>query len=657
MTVLRISGLLWRRGGARQWTVLAMSAAGVLAATTLALLALSVSPALGARGDRVAWRTPMAAADPDAATAVQRTMTDAYRGREITRVELAPTGRGTVPLPPGVDAVPGPGEVVVSPALADLLASEPAAALGDRLPGTIVGQVGPEGRAIDADLVAVVGRAEGEIAVDGTPIVGYDASGETDVIADYRVMAQIAAVLLVVPTLLLVGALARLTAAQREQRLAGLRLVGATPGLVVAVTALETALAALAGAVGGVALYAAVLPAAARIELGGSDFAVADLWLGAGALAAAVVLVPLLAAGSATVALRKVVIGPLGVSSRVGGRRPRLVRLLVVPVAWLALTVSAAQLGHGGSVVPVLLGLGAVIGTLAVVGPLLTWLVGAALAHLGRRPGPVLAGRRITDDARGTYRAVSGMVMAGLIAGFLFGVIPTVRAVSDSVEHLDEATDLYLSVAGPADGEAVRAVERAVAEAVPGTEVAGWSSSEGEEVVTRGTVVAEAGTDVEVVRTAILAADPTAGVSSLADIDAEARLMVEDLGRASVVMSLAALGLATVATAIGSTASILDQRVTLTRLRLAGTSLEVLQRARRWQAMVPLGLASIGAMASGAGAAQLLMVAAAAEEQPVVGPDVVPMAGLGLAALAAGAVAVALTRPVLVAATRDAPRE
>ena len=129
------------------------------------------------------------------------------------------------------------------------------------------------------------------------------------------------------------------------------------------------------------------------------------------------------------------------------------------------------------------------------------------------------------------------------------------------------------------------------------------------------------------------------------------------MGRASVVMSLAALALATVATAIGSTASILDQRVTLARLRLAGTSLAVLQRARRWQAVVPLGLASIGAMASGAVAAQILMVAVGAREQQVVGPDIVPMVGLGLAALAAGAVAVAVTRPVLVAATRDRPRE
>jgi hypothetical protein len=314
-------------------------------------------------------------------------------------------------------------------------------------------------------------------------------------------------------------------------------------------------------------------------------------------------------------------------------------------------------MGRGGSVAPVLLGLGAVIATLAVVGPWLTWVVGVLMAGLGRRPGPVLAGRRITDDARGTYRTVSGMVLAGLIAGFLFGVIPTIQNVADSVEHLDEATDLYLHVDGPSDGGRAVAVEQAVAAAAPGTEVEAWATSEGAHPVSTGTVVAEVGTDVEVLRTAILGADPTADVSSYADLDAEASLLVDDMGRASVVMSLAALALATVATAIGSTASILDQRVTLARLRLAGTSLAVLQRARRWQAVVPLGLASIGAMASGAFAAQILMVAVGAREQQVVGPDVAPMVGLGLAALAAGAVAVGLTRPVLAAATRATPRE
>lgn len=643
MTVLRIAGLLGRRGGGRQWAVLALTTIGVLAATTLALLALSVSPGLGTRGDRTAWRQPTPAADPATATVLQRTWTDAFRGREITVVELAATGTGTPPVPPGLPAVPGPGEVVLSPALAALVASEPAAALGDRYPGTVVGEVGPAGRAIADDLVAVVGRTPAELGPDAVPVAAFASAGRDPDLQDHQVMAQLAAVLLVVPTVLLVGALARLTAAQREQRLAALRLVGATPGLVVAVTALETAVAALAGAVGGAGLYHLLLPVAARVELAGAPFSTTDLRLGGAAVLATVAVVPLLAAASATVALRTVVIGPLGVRRRVAGRRPRVVRLLVVPVAWVALVVTSASMGDGGSVAPVLLGLGAVIATLAVVGPWLTWVVGALMARLGRRPGPVLAGRRITDDARGTYRTVSGMVLAGLIAGFLFGVVPTIRAVATSVEDLDEATDLSVSL----DADATAAVERATGPV--------WWERDGD--LAFGTIVVEAGTDPEVVRTAVLAADPSADVSSYADLDARASLLVDDMSRASAIMALAALALATVATAIGSTASILDQRVTLARLRLAGTSVALLQRARRWQAVVPLGLASIGAMVSGAVAAQILMVAVGAREEQVVGPDIAPMVALGLAALAAGAGAVAVTRPVLVAATRATPRE
>lgn len=670
-TTLRIAGLLASRGGARQWTVLGLTAAGIMAATALALLALSVSPALGARGDRVAWRTPTAAA-PATATAVQRTTEEAFRGHTIVLVELAPTGHGAPPVPPGLDAFPAPGELVVSPGVADLLAAEPRAALADRYPGTVVGTIGPAGRAIDDDLTVVAGRAEGTIPVPaedgsaedgaadagfggaraaGVPIVGFATRGADARLDDYRVMSQIAAALLVVPTILLVGALARLTAAQREQRLAGLRLAGATPGLVVAVTALETALAAAVGALGGVAAYLVVLPRAARIPLAGDGFAAADIRLGAAVLLATVVVVPVLAAGSATVALRKVVIGPLGVTRRTLPRRPRVVRLLVVPVAWVALVAAAGSLGRGGSVVPVLLGVGAVIGTLAVVGPWLAWVVGALMARLARRPAAVLAGRRITDDARGTYRTVSGMVLAGLIAGFLFGVLPTIRHVGEAVDLLGEATDISVSEV-PADQ--VDAVTAAVTAA--GGEVTWDTPSEGDEPAW-GTATAPEGVDVEVVRTAVRTTAPEAYLSAPADHDGEATLLVDDMTRASVVMALAALGLATVATAIGSTASILDQRVTLARLRLAGTPLAVLQRARRWQAVVPLGLASIGAMASGAVAAQVLMVAVGAREEQVVGPDVGPMAALALAALAAGAAAVAVTRPVLVAASRATPRE
>jgi hypothetical protein len=381
----------------------------------------------------------------------------------------------------------------------------------------------------------------------------------------YRDLCSVAAVLLAVPAVLLVGSAARLTAARRDQRLAALRLAGASPGSVVAMTAAETALAATAGAVVGVAGYAAALPAAARIELGGAAWEPGDLWLGAGGLATAVVVVAVLAAASSSVALRKVVISPLGVRHRVGRRRPRLVRFAGFGTSWLAFAVAARAMREGGGLAPVLVGFGAVIGGVSLVGPWFAWALGAGLARLARRPATLLAGRRIADDPRGAYRTVSGIVLGGLVAGFLFGVMPTIDSAVGS--------------------------------------------------------------------------------------DASERLLLEDLRRASVVVAAIALLLATTAATIGAAASILDQRQALRCLRLAGTPTSVLQRARSWQTAVPLVAATSAAVGCGVAVGLSLLVAFGAPPARVVGPELLPLGLLVLAALGGGLGSAALTRPVLLAVT------
>lgn len=404
--------------------------------------------------------------------------------------------------------------------------------------------------------------------------------------------------------------------------------------------------------------YLAVLPFAARIPFAGAAFSVGDLRLGAASLAAAGAAVPVVAAASAVLALRKVVIGPLGVSRRVTGRWPRLVRLLSVPVAWAVLLAAASSMRDGGGPLGALVGLGAVIGTLAVVGPWVTWVIGAVLTGVSRGPAMLLAGRRITDDPRGTYRTISGMVLAGLIAGFLFAIIPTMShedALERSAGAARQAT--YYAYGSSADAKA-DAIEVAVVAAEPRVTIerdTGDAPGSGRHL--SGTIRLGEGVDLDRVRTAVAGADPEADLSSPDDIRGETRGLLDDLSRASVVMSLAALAMAAASTAIGSVSSIFDQRTTLARLRLAGTPISTLQRARRWQAVVPLGAASAGAIASGAAAGLTMMAAFGAEDELVVAPDVGRTALLGLAAVVAGLGAVALTRPVLVAASRGTPRE
>lgn len=686
MTVVRLAGLLWRRGGARQRATLALTAAGVLASTVLALLVISVLPALGHRQDRTAWRIPAPARDRSSAPALQRTSEDSYRDLVIERVDLAPSGAAAsssaLPIPPGLAEFPGEGEVYVSPAMAELLRSAPPGELAGRYPGALAGTIGPEGIAHADELVVVVGRSPGALdrlpqgapgvaAALGTvvPIDRFATSaaqvsglGDLSRAADaetYRVLAQMAAVLLVVPTVLLIGAAARLTAAQRSQRLAALRLAGATPGTVIALTALEIAGAALVGVLAGIAAYLVVLPLAARIPLAGGCFAVADLRLAAGSLAAVAVVVPVLAVVTAVLALRTVVGGPLHATRRSRPRRPRAVRLLVVPVAWAAFVVAATSMRDGGSSVGVLVGLGAVIVTLAVIGPWLTWLIGAVMGRAARGPSTLIAARRITDDPKAAYRTVSGMVLAGLIAGFLFGVLPTIDSVSLPE---DRETALYLSVP-PGDAAAVAAALDGFGGATswwddpdddPDLAVPGGSVPP--LVGRNGTVVVEGTGDIERARTAVLAASPDAEVSSPFDLASE-RVLLADLGRASTVLSLASLLMATAAAGIGGAAAILDQRLTLARLRLVGTPTDVLQRARRWQTLVPLVLASGGAMAFGAVAGLVMLGAFGVSDERIVAPDTTSMALLGGAAVVAGLGVVAATRPLLVAVSRSTPRD
>ena len=684
--VPRLAVLFWRRGGARQRATLALTAAGVATSVVLALLALSVSPALADRADRIAWRDPaqnVAGTRATADGALQRTTDDQVGGLPVSRIDLAPTGSAAAPVPPGLDRFPAPGEVFASPALAARLAAAPAAELADRYPGRLAGTIGAEALAHEDELVVVIGHAAGAlvptvavaaddlaagaspVAVsavakgDVVPIGGFVRYGTDDDLATYRVLAQMAAVLLVIPTLLLVGAAARLTAAQREQRLAALRLAGATPGAVVGLTALEILLAAAVGTAVGVVGYLLALPVAASVPLAGGRFSPSDLRLGLGALSAVALVVPLAAAGSAVVALRKVVVGPLGVTRRQRPRRPSLARFLVVPVAWLAFGTSALSMRDGGSSFGALLGLGAVIATLAVTGPWVTWTIGWLLSRLARRPATLIAGRRIGDDPKGAYRTVSGMVLAGLIAGFLFAVLPTLRSAELSGREAG-----YLSVT--IRPERLTAVREAVTAADPTTSL-GFEDPSGRpraEPTSGGTgaaapldaaVVVRDLDRVDAVRTAIADADPSATVGS-ADQDGFVTQFLDDLGRASVVMALASLLMATAATAIGGASSILDQRVTLGRLRLVGTPVEVLQRARRWQTLIPLLTASTGAMAFGAVAGLVMMLAFGVGSARIRPPDGASMAALSAASLVAGTAVVALTRPLLVRVSRALPR-
>src|SRR5690606_24652603 len=102
----------------------------------------------------------------------------------------------------------------------------------------------------DGELVAIVGHAAP--VADAVPVAGFDRPPGATYLDGYRQLTYVAVALLLFPVLGLLGSAARLTAARRAERLATLRLLGASTREVAVVAVTEVTLVATAAAVVGI---------------------------------------------------------------------------------------------------------------------------------------------------------------------------------------------------------------------------------------------------------------------------------------------------------------------------------------------------------------------------------------------------------------------
>ncbi|WP_214403302.1 FtsX-like permease family protein [Pseudonocardia lacus] len=586
---------LLRLGGRRAWTAAGLMGAGVAVGTLLLAVAVGALHGWDARESRTGWRPaaqgPETTDVPASAVALVRTTSDRVAGQPLQVVDVAAVGTGTGPadVPPGLPHVPAPGELWVSPALAELLRELPADRLADRFGGVApTGTIAAEGLRDPAELVAVRGAAAplpGGAALDsfaGSPL-------QLDEIEVYRQLTVVAVVLMGVPAVGLLGAAARLSAARRVRRLAALRLLGAGTGQVTVVAVAEVAVVATAAAVAGAAAQWALAPALAAIELGGSGWYADDLRPSPVALLVVVAAVALLATLAAVGGTRQVVVGPLGVAKRDRPGGARLVRLLGVVAAVAVFAAANAVMRTGSPDVAGLVfggGMLALFGAASLVGPLVVRLCGRAMARSARTPAVLLAGRRLLDDPKGAFRPLAGLTLAVFVAGFL---APLTATVSGTLA----ADDVALRM-DPRDGRPA-VVAEAVQRRLADQELAAEVTTTRSEVA----VVPGPGVDRDRVRTALAPLAPGSSLLTEAERDGQGSVLVGDLVRGALVVLSGTFVLA--ATSAGTTAAarVLDQRDTLRRLRLAGTPLAVLDAARRIETVRPLLVNAAIALALG----------------------------------------------------------
>jgi hypothetical protein len=464
-------------GGRSGWVRAGLTALGVGLGVALLLVAVSVPAAMQARNARQAAQDDVLSLPtppPKSDTTILIAYADTeYHGVAIRGRFLQPDGAHP-PVPPGLSALPAPGQMVVSPALARLLASPDGALLRERLNYPIVGTVGKAGLSGPADLDFYVGSDT--LQADTGPVVRLAAFGSTAPAEGLDPILKVIAVLIVVALLVPVGmfvaAAIRFGSEARDRRLAGVRLLGADARMARRIAAGEALGSSLAGLVVGAAFFLIGRSLVDKIQLFGLSAFPSDIRpdpvltvLLVGAVPAASVAVTLFS-------LRRVVIEPLGVARRAGDSRRRLWWRLLPPLAGVAvlLPMRGPAARGAGQVNTTQVATGMIL-ILVGIAALLPWLVQAAVRRI--RGGPVawqLAVRRLQLDSSTSARAVMGIAVAVAGAIGLQTVFASAEARYVAHTHADPSRADAMTTLGIDGGwSAVLATDSRVL-ATPGVE-------------------------------------------------------------------------------------------------------------------------------------------------------------------------------------------
>ncbi|MEO3818826.1 ABC transporter permease [Plantactinospora sp. B24E8] len=440
-----------------------MTAVGVGLGVALLLTSSSISTMLDGRSERTAARDDQffggGQPPPGDQTLLVTSADTAYRGIQIRGRLLQPDGTHP-PVPPGLTRLPGAGEMVVSPALADLLASPEGTLLRPRLDHPVVGTIADPGLSGPSDYAYYLGTDQLR-AGGGTVRIDHFGSESTSEGLDpvLLLLVLIIFVVLLLPIGVFIAAAVRFGGEARDRRLAALRLVGADAVTTRRVAAGEALVGALFGLLAGAVFFLVGRQLVELVTLQGISVFASDVKPSPVLAILIALAVPAVAVAVAQLALRRIVVEPLGVVRRSAARRRRLWWRLVLPVVGALLLAPLLggidQTSGAFNQVQVIIG---VMLLLIGVAALLPWVVEAVVRRL--RGGTVswqLAIRRLQLDTESSARMVGGVAVAvagGIALQMLFAGVQHnyVQSTGQDVSRAQAMVLVHDNLAGAALG-------------------------------------------------------------------------------------------------------------------------------------------------------------------------------------------------------------
>ncbi|KOV91614.1 membrane protein [Streptomyces sp. NRRL B-1140] len=409
-------------GGREGWTRALLTAVGVGLGVALLLLTTAIPNALAerdrreeARSDHTFSQQEIPKAD-DTLIVVDADTT--FRDRDVRGRVLEAEGP-RAPLPPGVPAFPAVGEMVVSPALKELLASDDGKLLRERLDYRVAGTIGEQGLVGSHELAYFAGGKglakvlEGPASGARIDRFGNDLGSSDRWDPVLLLLVLVVFVVLLMPVAVFIAAAVRFGGERRDRRLAALRLVGSDSRMTRRIAAGEALAGSVLGLVLGTGFFLLGRELAASVEV--FRVSVFPSYLNPSPLLAVLVAlaVPAAAVLVTILALRGVVIEPLGVVRTAKPSRRRLWWRLLLPLGGIALLYPMIGQGNDGGDFNQYLVVGGVMLLLVGVTALLPWVVETVVARLGSvGVAWQLAIRRLQLSSGAAARMVNGIAVA-----------------------------------------------------------------------------------------------------------------------------------------------------------------------------------------------------------------------------------------------------